>query len=106
MRTSKAQLEAENDELKTKLAEVLAEQLRDRKHHREQIEALASYSFPASWYIADNSPGKPVCFGGDGNGDGLSVQVFLDGDYVVGVLLTNGVDTVGGAGLVPYGYND
>jgi hypothetical protein len=95
MRKSRAQLEKENDELNMRLAEVLAEQLRDRKHHREQLDTLAKNNFPFDWHKATADYGKPIHLAGSYTNDGgLTLELYTDdnGNIIGGFATERHVD--------------
>ena len=100
MRINKAELEKDNKELKDIIEDLMEQREVVRNLHREQLNALAENNFPVDWYVADGSPGAPICFGDSDTG--VAVQLYVAKGAVIGVLITNRVDVLGGAGLVPY----
>ncbi len=54
-------------------------------------------------YTASGIPGNPICVSGATGGDAdLSVELYVRDGHLVGVLISDTVKIIGGAGVVPY----
>jgi len=86
-----ARLTEDNEILIKKYNALVIEHNSDHEQHLEQLDALASNSFPFDWHNAPNSYGKPVCLAGNyNNSEGFTVELYPDsaGD-IQGIVVMN-----------------
>jgi hypothetical protein len=67
----------------------------ERKHHREQLDALATDNFPFDWHRASDKYGQPIYIAGNYTNDkGFSLELYAnDGGNIIGGVVMDREDS-------------